>query len=578
MTQPLLVLTFTVLGCATVAAQERSRDSARPAFATASVKPSTSGLKGPGAIRLQPGGGFSASNITVRELVEYAYQRHAFDRREVAAGPAWIDADRFDIVAKAPGEHSIDADASFRETWSMLQVLLADRFKLKLHEENRDRPVYLLMLATSDGTLGAKLRKTDIDCGAVMRGERPTLRPGQGPPCSLKTPPGRLFVNTAGMATIASLISRHVDRMVIDRTGLDGRFDMELEASDIEAAPDYKPGPSDLALPPAAGPSIFVAVREQLGLKLEPQIAAIPVLVIDQIERPSAGVESSRHSDVIYGRRFGLALTMEVFAPAKPNGLGVVWVVSSSGNSSREQTLQPSFERRILPLLKHGYTIFAAIHGSSPVFQVQDYVQDVRRAVRFVRHRAAEFGVDAQRLGIAGSSAGGLIALIVAMRGEDGNAASDDAVERVSSRVQAVGCFFAPTDLTNFGDSSQNIVDLLRQRGTADPSFQFYDVDGKSGARTVISDREHVLRMLREMSPVTHVTPEDPPTILLHGDADKAVPLQQSRRLIDRLNETGVAARLVVREGKGHAWPGWEAESELVAEWFDAHLRPGAAQ
>jgi uncharacterized protein (TIGR03435 family) len=85
---------------------------------------------------------------------------------------------------------------------------------------------------------------------------------------------------------IASLLSRHVDRPVIDRTGLSGRFDIELEASEIKAAPDYKPGPSDLALPPAAGPTIFVAVREQLGLKLEPVDASLAVIVIDEAERP----------------------------------------------------------------------------------------------------------------------------------------------------------------------------------------------------------------------------------------------------------------------------------------------------
>jgi acetyl esterase/lipase len=285
--------------------------------------------------------------------------------------------------------------------------------------------------------------------------------------------------------------------------------------------------------------------------------------------------EYSRQSDVIYGHKFGVALTMEVFAPAKRNGLGVVWVVSSSGRSSREQTLQPSFERRISPLLKHGYTVFAVIHGSAPVFQVQDHVQDVRRAVRFVRHRATDFGIDPQRLGIGGSSAGGLLALLIAMRNQEGDAASDDVVERASSRVQAVGCFFAPTDLMNFGGASENIVDFMRQRSRiVDPSFEFYDVDPKTGARTSITDREHVLRMLSEMSPVTHVTADDPPTILIHGDADKAIPLQQSRRLIERLNKVNVAARLIVREGMGHAWSGWESDSALIAEWFDAHLRP----
>jgi dipeptidyl aminopeptidase/acylaminoacyl peptidase len=79
--------------------------------------------------------------------------------------------------------------------------------------------------------------------------------------------------------------------------------------------------------------------------------------------------------------------------------------------------------------------------------------------------------------------------------------------------------------------------------------------------------------MLREYSPVTHVTAGDPPTILIHGDMDKAVPVQQSRRLVERLNDANVPARLVVRTGAGHAYPGWEADNALIAEWFDAHLR-----
>jgi acetyl esterase/lipase len=288
-------------------------------------------------------------------------------------------------------------------------------------------------------------------------------------------------------------------------------------------------------------------------------------------------VEYSRQSDVIYGRKFGLALTMEIFAPARPNGVGVVWVVSSNGNSSREQTLQASFERRISPLLERGYTLFAVVHGTSPAFQVQDYVQDARRGVRFVRHHADKFGVDGQQLGIAGSSSGGLIALMVAVTGKEGDAASDDPIERASSRVQAVGCFFPPTDLLNFGETSQNILDLMRQRsGNVDPSFHFYDVDARTGVRTLITERERALSMLREVSPVAHVTVDDPPTILVHGDQDRAVPLQQSRLLIDRLNMMKVAARLVVREGKGHAWSGWESDSRLLADWFDVHLRPGS--
>jgi acetyl esterase/lipase len=300
-------------------------------------------------------------------------------------------------------------------------------------------------------------------------------------------------------------------------------------------------------------------------------VASLASGAAEQTSRPNA----ARQSDVIYGRKFGVALTMEVFTAATRNDIGVVWVVSSSGRSSRDQTLQDSFERRIAPLLEHGYTVFAVIPGSAPIFNLQDQVSDVRRAVRFVRHRAAEFGIDGHRLGISGSSAGGLLALVVAMQEQDGDPTSDDVVERESARVQAVGCFFPPTDLLDFGGSAESIVDLMQKRdGRVDPSFQFYDLDAKTGARRSITAREEVSRMLREYSPVTHVTAGDPPTILIHGDQDKAVPVQQSRWLIERLNEANVPARLAVREGVGHAYPGWEADTTLIADWFDAHLRP----
>ena len=281
-----LPLLFVALAVATTAGQNSAADLPKAAFETASITRNTSGLSEGGAPRFRPKGELHATNVTLVDLIEFAHQRHYFDDREVSGGPAWAASERFDLLAKVTGEHALDPDGFPRQTLILLKALLSERFKLKVHEENRDRPVYALMSASADPALGPKARKSDIDCGAVMRGERPALLPGQGPPCSFKTPPGRLFVNTFTMAVIASLLSRHLDRPVVDRTGLTGRFDIELEAAEIKAAPEYKPGPSDLALPPAAGPSIFVAVREQLGLKLEPVDALLPVIVIDQAERP----------------------------------------------------------------------------------------------------------------------------------------------------------------------------------------------------------------------------------------------------------------------------------------------------
>ena len=110
----------------------------------------------------------------------------------------------------------------------------------------------------------------------------------------MKAPPGRLFAQTISMSTLASLLSQHVDRPVVDQTGLTGRFDVALESRDLVAAPNYKPGPSDLALPPASGPSIFVAVREQLGLTLEPEIGPIDVVVVDRTIKPLTTIGDAR--------------------------------------------------------------------------------------------------------------------------------------------------------------------------------------------------------------------------------------------------------------------------------------------
>jgi uncharacterized protein (TIGR03435 family) len=285
--KPLLGLAIVTLGIVRAAAmQEAVPNSAKAAFEMASITPHTPGSGPSGGIRIQPKGGeLQATGVTLAELLRFAYQRHFLDQRELTGGPAWVTSDRYDLLVKVSGGHVFDADGVPRRTLSLLKALLIERFRLKVREEDRERPVYALTTARTDGLLGPKVRKSTIDCSAVIRGERPALLPGERPPCGFKTPPGRLFANTFPMPAIASLLSRHLDRPVIDRTGLSGAFDIELEAAEIKAAPDYTPGPSDLALPPAAGPTMVVALQEQLGLKLEPVTAELAVIVIDQAER-----------------------------------------------------------------------------------------------------------------------------------------------------------------------------------------------------------------------------------------------------------------------------------------------------
>lgn len=282
----------------------------------------------------------------------------------------------------------------------------------------------------------------------------------------------------------------------------------------------------------------------------------------------------ARQSVTVPGRQYAI----DVLTPAKQNGRGAIWIVSSGGVSNREQTLTPSFERRVAPLLKRGYTVFAVIHRSSPQFQLPDYIDDGRHAVRFVRHNAKQYGIDGEQLGIAGSSSGGSIALTVALTGDNGDPITRETVEQEPSRVKAVAAFFPLTDFMNVNETNQNIVDFMQQQaGKVDPAFQFQDVDPKTGERKPITSRGLMLAVLRATSPITQVGPGDPPTLLIHGDADKNVPVGQSRRLLEKLNAEKVRARLVVREGQGHAYPGWEEDAELVAAWFDEHIG-GAAR
>ncbi|MPZ19171.1 MAG: TIGR03435 family protein [Luteitalea sp.] len=249
-----------------------------PEFAVASVEPSKSGDTGKGATRLQAGGRFTATNVTLRTLIETAYQRHGFDRVEIAGGPVWIDADRFDVVAKAPSEHVLDPDGFPRQTWRMLRMLLADRFKLRVHKETKEVPIYALRMATSDGKLGPGLRKSDTDCVASMKAEIEGQWLGKGHHCYVQTRyPCRLGAGGVTMPVVASLLSELVDRMVVDQTGLDGHFDLELEAVEIRASAVQ--GPS--SRPSKTTQSIFAALPQQLGLRLVPMMGSAMIIVVD---------------------------------------------------------------------------------------------------------------------------------------------------------------------------------------------------------------------------------------------------------------------------------------------------------
>ncbi|HWQ91220.1 MAG TPA: alpha/beta hydrolase [Clostridia bacterium] len=268
-------------------------------------------------------------------------------------------------------------------------------------------------------------------------------------------------------------------------------------------------------------------------------------------------VKFQRTEDVIYGRKFGTALTLDVFQPQQTNGAGVVLMVSGGWYSAHE-AINANYFR---PLLARGYTVFAVVHGSQPKFHITEIEQDIHRAIRFIRHNAGSYGVDGKRLGITGGSAGGHLSLTMAVKGAPGKADAKDPVDRESSEVQCVACFFPPTDFLNYAEPGEDAVGV----GTL-KAFQT-----AFGPQT--STPEERQKLGKEVSPIYFVRSNAPPILIAHGDADKLVPIYQAQQFLKRCDALGVKTKLVVREGRAHGWPDMNADMELFADWFDEHLR-----
>ena len=273
-----------------------------------------------------------------------------------------------------------------------------------------------------------------------------------------------------------------------------------------------------------------------------------------------------RTEDVVYGRKSGMALTMDVFQPTEANGCGLLFLVNggwlSSKATPRMVTIRPD---DYAVYLERGYTVFAVVTSSQPKFTVSDEIEDVQRAVRFVRAHAARFVVRPDRLGVLGSSSGGHLALSAATCGGPGNTDSDDPVERESSAVQAVACFFPPTDFLNYGAPGISGVG----EGPLAPLRVAF------GPNALTAEGRAALG--REISPIYYVTSKLPPTLIIHGDADEVVPLQQSESFVQRARDVGAEhIKLIVRAGKAHGWGDfWKSNDDVTAfaDWFDTYLQ-----
>ena len=260
---------------------------ADPSFEVASVKRNTSGTTRI-AVNVQPGGRFTVTNMPLRTLIMNAYQLQS---SQLIGAPDWIATERFDIVAKmAEDTNSAQGAARPGDTRLMLRPLLAERFRLEVHNEQRELPIYALVVANRDGQLGASLRRSDIDCVALAATTPTAPQPPNAdrPTCGMRLTPGLLTAGAIPLSQFTNALAPFLERIVINRTELVGNFDMDLSWTP-EQVPQGTPPPGAPPLPAIdpSGPSIFTAIQEQLGLKLESTKGPVDVLVIDHVEQPT---------------------------------------------------------------------------------------------------------------------------------------------------------------------------------------------------------------------------------------------------------------------------------------------------
>lgn len=301
-------------------------------------------------------------------------------------------------------------------------------------------------------------------------------------------------------------------------------------------------------------------------------VAAAITIILLIAEAKSASAQTPTEKNVIYGMYSGLALLMDVYRPEQSNGHGVIFVAGSGWQAPLEYNavgLKDGTGQTaawLPPLLRAGYTVFAINHRATPRFQYPAPLEDVQRAVRFVRHHATQYGIQPMRLSALAGSSGAHLVGLTAMLAAPGITDDPDPVNRAPATLQCIALRAAPTDfVSRMGTAAGGAMSMLMQLPTASPA---------------------TAKAYAAASPITHVSRSAPPTLLLHGDADETVPYQQSVAMEAALRAVNVPVKLVTAPGgahgptfaiKGKPHPDLPAFTSEVVRWFDQHLKSNAA-
>lgn len=298
-------------------------------------------------------------------------------------------------------------------------------------------------------------------------------------------------------------------------------------------------------------------------------VPILGILLLLSVGAGGAAAQQRVEKNLVYGMYSGLALLMDVYHPQTPNGRGVVFI-SGSGWQARLTYGAPQLKEGQIPtwspaLLQAGYTIFAINHRAAPRFQYPAAVEDVQRAIRFVRHHAQRFGIDPALIGGLGGSSGGHLIGLTTMLAAPGKAGDPDPVNRQPATLQAAVLRAAPTDMAKMiGGSTLGTSAVVSFLG-----------------RVLMPNAEDQ-EFYRVASPIAHVKSSSPPTLLIHGDADDTVPFAQSVAMEAALRSANVPTKLVRVVGGAHgpdfgkdrnAHPQFPTVLRETVAWLDLHLK-----
>ena len=316
---------------------------------------------------------------------------------------------------------------------------------------------------------------------------------------------------------------------------------------------------------------VLTTDRDLTSLHKDPRWAALNKELFDVAIKDCYSPVDSTYTleEIIYGRKYGMALTMLQLKPtSKTNGKAIIQIRSGGWGSS---FYMPGVSEA-KPFLQNGYTVFIVFHGSEPVYTVVDAIEDLQRAVRFIRYTAKSYSLDANKIGVMGSSAGGHLALMCGLSDSTSVAYSPDPVDRVSSKVQAVVSFSPTVDFLNWDGKGNNASSAFLFKELLVHVLEFRKWDKERRRFTYVTDSGEINKILKQISPTYHVSSNDAAVMVLHGDRDELVPIQQTELLVKKLQDAKVPVSFTVKKGAGHGWPKTDDETQMVLTWFSKHL------